>query len=226
MWKNVVNLFKKDNLYQQALQQAYAMLDADWLMYEASVESLRQSDTGEIKIDIFAKDKEVNAHERDVRKKVLTHLALSGGAELTSGLILVSVVTDIERIGDYTKNIYDLSRQHPKRLHGGRLESLLQKVEVGVTRIFEETIQAFKTSDEGMARAIMADYKQELAIACDTITNAVVSGKVTDLGGSDAAALALYARYLKRIAAHSRNIISSVVNPFPRLGYKEKPPEQ
>ena len=26
MWQNVINLFKKDNLYQQALQQAYAML--------------------------------------------------------------------------------------------------------------------------------------------------------------------------------------------------------
>ena len=131
---------------------------------------------------------------------------------------------DIERIGDYTKNIYDLSRQHPKRLHGGSLEPQLQEVELA-TRIFRDTIHAFKTSDEEMACAIMAGYKQELAIACDTITNAVVSGKVTDLGGSDAAALALYARYLKRIAAHSRNIISSVVNPFPRLGYKEKPQE-
>jgi hypothetical protein len=53
--------------------------------------SLWQSDTAEIKVDIFAKDKEVNARERDVRKKVLTHLAHSGGADLTSGLILVSV---------------------------------------------------------------------------------------------------------------------------------------
>jgi hypothetical protein len=34
--------------------------------------------------------------------------------------------------------------------------------------------------------------------------------------------VALYARFLKRIASHSRNIISGVVNPFPRIGYKEK----
>lgn len=92
-----------------------------------------------------------------------------------------------------------------------------------MTRIFKDTIQAFKANDEKIARAIMADYKQELSTACDDITNAIVSGEVTDLSSSDAAALALYARYLKRIAAHSRNIISSVVNPFPRLGYKEKP---
>jgi hypothetical protein len=27
---------------------------------------------------------------------------------------------------------------------------------------------------------------------------------------------------LKRIAAHSRNLISSIVNPFERIGYPEK----
>jgi len=32
----------------------------------------------------------------------------------------------------------------------------------------------------------------------------------------------MYSRYLKRIAAHSRNLISSVVNPFERIGYKEE----
>ena len=31
----------------------------------------------------------------------------------------------------------------------------------------------------------------------------------------------LYSRYLKRIAAHSRNLISSIVNPFERIGYPE-----
>ena len=38
---------------------------------------------------------------------------------------------------------------------------------------------------------------------------------------ADAAAVALYARYLKRISAHCRNLISSIVNPFERIGYPE-----
>ncbi len=37
-----------------------------------------------------------------------------------------------------------------------------------------------------------------------------------------ATAIAMYSRYLKRIAAHSRNLISSIVNPFERIGYKEQ----
>jgi phosphate transport system protein len=221
IWKNLINLFKADNLYVQALHECYMMLDTDWTMYEASVDSLRHSDSGEVRIDIYAKDKEVNFHEREVRKKVMTHLAVSG-SDLTSGLILVSVVIDIERIGDYTKNIYDLAQRHPKRLHAGSLEPRLQEVESGVTRLFKDMIQAFKTSDEAMARAIMINYKQELSAACESISTSIISGEAMDLNAQDAATVALYARFLKRIAAHSRNITSSVVNPFPRLGYKEK----
>ena len=47
-------------------------------------------------------------------------------------------------------------------------------------------------------------------------------GKINDLNVGSASAVGLYARYLKRVAAHSRNLISSVVNPFERIGYPEK----
>ena len=223
MWKNLITMFRKDNLYLQALDEAHTMLDIDWKMFQASVKSLRESDTGEIDVDIYAEDKQINAYERDVRKKVMTHLAIAGGgADLASGLVLVSVAIDIERIGDYTKNIYDLARKHPRKLHGGSLEPQLKEAEALTTHIFKEMIEAFKTSDEEKARVIMAEYKQELAALCDSITDAIVTGNTTDLSPHDATAVALYARFLKRIAAHSRNIISSVVNPFPRIGYKEK----
>ena len=35
------------------------------------------------------------------------------------------------------------------------------------------------------------------------------------------ASVALYARYLKRIGAHLKNITSSVVNPFESIGYNK-----
>ena len=37
-------------------------------------------------------------------------------------------------------------------------------------------------------------------------------------------ATALYIRFLKRISAHLMNIASSVVNPFDRIGFREKDP--
>jgi phosphate uptake regulator len=223
MIENLLRVFRKNNLFAQALEECYTMLDLDWTMYEKSLESLRSSDKGEIALDVAATDKRINAYERDVRKKVMTHLTVSGAADLPAGLVLVTVVIDIERIGDYTKNIYDLARSHPLRLQAGSLEGRLQEVEGAVTRVFKDMIQAFKGKDEEMARRIMTEYKEDLSASCEGITLDIVSGQASDLSGPDAATVALYARYLKRIAAHSRNVMTSLVNPFHRIGYREKP---
>jgi phosphate transport system protein len=222
MWKNLFNLFKHDDLYTQALHESYAMLDLDLAMFEASIATLRKTDTSEVNIDIYALDKQINAYERDVRRKVMTHLTVSGPADLPSGLVLVSVVIDIERIGDYAKNIYDLAKAHPERLQGGSLEKEVAEVEARVKSIFNDMVTAFKTNDVEKSRAIMTNYKEGLSAVCDGIVRRVVGGDVPDLSPSQSAAIALYVRYLKRIAAHSRNIITSVVNPFHRIGYREK----
>lgn len=222
MWKEIISVFQKDNLYQQAFDEACDMLETDGKMYAASIESLRNSDTADIELDIYKLDKEVNRSERDVRKKVMKHLMLSGDTQLNSGLALVSVVIDIERIGDYTKNIYDLARSHPKRLQAGSLEEKLQEVEAHIAQVFERATQAFKDGDEELARQVMEEYKEEISDDCDEMADDIITGKVGDLGAPEAAAVVLYARFLKRIGSHSRNIATSIVNPFHRIGYKEK----
>jgi len=219
--KKLFTIFQSDNLYQQAIHESYKMLDIDFAMYKASVESLRKSNTSEIPIDIFSMDKQINAFERDVRNKILTHICMAGTSELAPGMVLVSIVIDIERIGDYTKNIYDMAINHPNRLDAGSLEGKLQSVEVATAEILEKSIIAFKTQDEIAARHLMASYKQDISPVCDEITNSIISGNITDLDASDSTAVALYARYLKRISAHAKNLISSVVNSFERIGYSE-----
>lgn len=222
MWKDFLNVFRKSDLFTQALDESNAMLDLDLAMFEASIESLRRSDHSEVALDVYALDKRINAYERDVRRKVFTHLLVSGAHNLSSGLILVSVVIDIERIGDYAKNICDLARFHPARLHGASLEPEVDDIETQVDDIFRKTVGAFRTGNADQARLIMTGYKESLSAACESIVKRIVSGQVSDLSPADAAAVALYVRYLKRIAAHCRNIGTSLVNPFHRLGYKEK----
>jgi phosphate transport system protein len=222
MWKNIVNVFRKSDLYTQAIEESHAMLDLDLAMFDASIETLRRSDQTTVPLDVYALDKRINAYERDVRRKVFTHLLVGGSSDLSSGLILATVVIDIERIGDYAKNICDLARSHPARLHAGSLESEIAAIESQVTRVFHETVRAFRRGDVDQARLVMANYKDSLSTACESIVTQIVSGQVSDLTPSDAAAVALYVRYLKRIAAHSHNICTSLVNPFHRLGYKEK----
>jgi hypothetical protein len=61
---------------------------------------------------------------------------------------------------------------------------------------------------------------------CDQIVDNMVKGKTDGIAAGEATALALYVRYLKRISAHMNNMSTSVVNPFHRLGFKEKIPKQ
>ena len=221
MFKQIFEIFKSDSLYTQALSECHEMLDIDLTMFKASIESLRKSDSADINIDIFSMDKKINAFERDVRRKVMTHLAIGGKEDIGSGLVLVSVVIDIERIGDYTKNIYDLAVNHSKKLNGGSVEDRLAEIEKISFKLFEDTIDAFKNQDIDKARGLMGSYKENISIQSDAITNDIIAGKISDLDTGSASAVGLYARYLKRIAAHSRNLISSIVNPFEKIGYPE-----
>ena len=221
MFKQIFNLFKSDSLYQQALEECYEMLDIDLEMFQESINVLRNKDDSESSFDIAKTDIKINKFERSVRRKVMTHLAVSGNEDLGSGLILTSVVIDIERIGDYTKNIYDLSKFYSKRLNGAELEKDLKEVENNVIDLFQSSIKAFKDQDISLARQLMKDYKENISKQSDKITNDIISGKM-NIEADTATAIAMYSRYLKRIAAHSRNLISSIVNPFERIGYKEQ----
>jgi len=220
MFREIFKLLAKDNLQVQALNQCYEMVDICHRMVLASVESLRRRDDAAVDIDIYEMDKKLNAFERGVRRKVMTHLSLGYTADIGSGLTLVSVVIDIERIGDYSKNIHDLAVNHPTRLTGGPLEETLQVIEKEALAVFSDAVRDFKTGNMDEARRLMSTYKDNISGPCSEFTKALVGGKV-ELPSAEAAALALYVRFLKRVAAHSRNLISSLVNPFDRIGYAE-----
>lgn len=220
MWKELMDLWKSDNLLKQALDQSYKMLEIDYEMFREAVQSLRHTDT-DVDEETRKKDKIVNQYERDVRRKVLTHLTVKGIGDLPAGLVLTTIIIDIERIGDYTKNILDLAGLHVPKLQGGDLIDELVLVEKSVEDMFAQSITCFKTNDEKLALKLMEETRN-IGKTCDEIIGRLIKEEHPSLSIGDAVAMALYLRYLKRINAHLRNITSSVVNPFDRIGYKFK----
>ncbi len=126
MWKEIINLWRSDDLLQQAWNESFEMLEIAQEMYVEAVRILRESDDTVVNKEIRQKDKEVNKYEQEVRRKVMTHCTLQGSEELPGGMVLVSIVIDIERIGDYCKNILDLAEVHPARLTVGAYEESIQ----------------------------------------------------------------------------------------------------
>lgn len=224
MWKELIELWKADNLLQQALNQSYEMLNIAHEMFQKAVESLRQTDT-DVDIETRKKDKILNKYEREVRRKVLTHLSVSGTSDLAAGLVLVTIIIDIERIGDYTKNIMDLASLHIPKLKNPEFENELKEVESAVDSLFIKTIECIRTSDEELAIQLL-DENKSIGKQCEDIIQQLIKDDKTSLPTNDAVSIALYFRYLKRINAHLKNITSSVVNPFDRIGYKYKGDKQ
>ena len=221
MFREFIHIWKKDNLSAEAYEKAVEMLTLDQKMFYQVLEAFRTGDKTDDIGTIYKTDKQLNKSERAIRKKVLAHLIVSSNCDVPSGLVLASIVIDFERIGDYIKNIADMVKLRDTGLQVGSLEEALSSIEKRVKDYFQWTIQAFPQSDKDMARKVVGQYKQ-LSGDCQEMTCALVTGN-TDLSVSDAVTLVLYLRFLKRIAAHLYNICTSIVNPFHRIGYREKP---
>lgn len=221
MFKQLFAIFKKDSLMNRSYQRSFEMLDITNNMFLKAKQSLRHTEDNLKDIDIYNKDIEINKYEREVRRNVLNHLILTEGEELPSGLVLVSIIIDIERIGDYTKNIVELAMNHPEKLEGGEFEVDLQKVENALSDLFIQTKKCFENSDKELGLQLIQEYKWVNRL-CDEMVYKLVKTREKKIIPGEAVSLVLYFRWLKRINSHLRNIVTSVVNPFDRIGFKPK----
>ncbi len=221
MWKQLISLWKSENLLEEAWEQSYEMLEIDQEMFLEGIRVLRETENQEVNLEIRKKDKIVNKYEREVRQKALTHLAVQGVGDLAAGLVLITIIIDVERIGDYTKNIIDLAKHHHELLKGGKFEQSIKEVENAIKDMFDRVQSCILNSDEGEAYALLDQYKSINKI-CDDVLTELITNPDESLSMRCSNTLTLYVRYLKRINSHFHNITSSVINPFDRIGYKPK----
>ncbi len=221
MFKKWLAIFKKDSLLDRAYQRSFEMLDITQSMYIEAKKSLRLREDTEIDLEVKETDKKVNRFEQEVRRMVFNHLAVVGPANLPSGLTLICIIIDIERIGDYAKNMVELALGHPSKLHGGEYEEKISRIEEAVEDNFIQTKKCFEEGDKDFSLILLQKYAW-VNESCDDVVMTLVKEKRTDIKPGDAAALALYTRWLKRINSHLRNITTSVVNPFDRIGFEPK----
>jgi len=219
MWKQLLSVFSDCGLCQEAFDEALLMLRVSYGMHRDSVAALHGE--GILVADIYERDREINKYERSVRRKILTHLAISPKADLNSGLVITAIVIDIERIGDYTKNIIELAAGLPGTFDGGELNEEFLDLERLVDKMFNDLQPALVDSDEALARGILRNHKS-VSGRVERGLQLLRSDQVLKGQSGKAVTAALYLRYLKRVSAHLKNVATSVVNPFHRIGYREK----
>ena len=222
LFKDVINLWKADDLLSQSWDESYKMLNLSHEIFQQALIYLRNGENIDTLKALKKRDKEINEYQRDVRRKVLTHYAVNQDtSDMADGLILINMVVDIERIGDYCKNILDLAINHDQSIKSSEISEDLAMIEEEAKSRFEKTIQAIQAQDVEIAKSLMEGYKEQMTGKSDEIVNGILKDELHFGSEARTASIALYARYLKRIGAHLKNITTTLVNPFDAIGYKE-----
>jgi len=219
MWKEIVTLFRSQGPLQEAYDEAILMLKASHDMFDHSVKQLRAE--GALETDIYKRDQQLNKYERSVRRKIVTHMSVSAKPDVNLGLVLTAIVIDIERIGDYTKNIVELAGVVTGSFDGLELDGEVAEIEKSMARMFDDIVPALEGPDEARARAIIGSHTI-IASKVDDQVRALCASEVLSGRSGHAVTVALYLRYLKRVSAHLKNVATSVVNPYYRIGFREK----
>jgi phosphate uptake regulator len=216
----IFDVWKKEGLLKQSVSIIGKMIDETGSMFELASNEFEGTATKAGKEKVYLKDEKVNRMQREVRRKVLEHLSFSPAQDITASLISLYVVNDLERIGDYCKNLEDIAVMKKDMIfrnfsYSERLEEMQDEIAMQFPRIKK----AFTDNDLGEARLVTGDYSG----IKDSLDN-IIEGMMKDkrLSAGEGIAGALYARHLKRINAHLKNIASCVSNPFDRIGYKPK----
>ena len=222
VFKDLVTIWNSEDSLSQAWTSSNEMLHLSHEMFTDSVNALRSGEKNKVIKSIKLRDEEINQYHRDIRKKVVTYYSVSKDVtNINSGLVLINMVVDIERVGDYTKNILDLAKYYPKKLRSERISEDLRIIEQAVIERFQNTVKAVEEMDEIAAKELIKSYRSDLGKLSDNLVASSISGDLEIGEEHMASSMVLYARYLKRIGAHLKNITSVVINPFESIGYKK-----
>ncbi len=223
IFTDLITIWRKENLLSQAWEESLEMLDLSHNMFVKAVKKSKKQENLSVLKELKNRDKEINKYQREVRRKIVTHFSLQNDInDISSIMVLMNMVIDIERIGDYSKNILDLAIYYPEKLNTKHLHPELHEIEQVVKSRFDKTIDAIQTEDIELANKLLKGFKKQVTTASDRIVNNIISGELNLDTGSEAAAIALYARYLKRIGSHLKNITTTVINPIDSIGYQSK----
>ncbi len=168
------------------------------------------------KREVRETDKGINEAQQDVRRTLMIHAAVNG-PDLPLVLQYASIVKDAERVGDYSKNIYDLVK-FGANFEGAPDEDELDSFREKVSRLIMDAADVFEAKDAGSAQRLLGKADAFL----DEYDSQVKAAYKSTGETSEAVARALYFRFLKRVTAHVMNVLTALVAPLDRLDYYDE----
>ncbi len=217
MFKNFMGFWKTNDFLTKELRDFELMLTNSEKMFRIACQQLMTEESPGLKLrdELYEMDQEINAKQRKIRNRVLKHLTFQPTEDLPTALILMSVVKDAERLGDYCKNIFEVSDLLTAPFSKDYFSARFDKMDERLIELFQKTKKCFLESDISIAEDII-NIEREILHSCDDHIKEIAKDNMeTNL----AVCTTLTYRYFKRVGAHLGNIATSVVMPISDLDY-------
>ncbi|MEA3558980.1 MAG: PhoU domain-containing protein [Candidatus Thermoplasmatota archaeon] len=215
MFKNIWDALKKNPLIDESYEIMDELHDQTRKMFTIAMKALMDQNADPEKV--IKMDKEVNMNVQRIRRSVFEYFSLSSVPNIHGGLILISLVIDYERIGDYAKELANIREEYDfresfqpdnrKELH--MMEDLIIEMGPEAHDSFMSPVQKYPTPVTGLEIKLKEHY--------DNLRELTLKKNIQR---DEALTVITSARLMKRIAGHLDNIASSAARPFPKLGFK------
>jgi len=216
MASELINMWKGSSLMKKALAGFNDMLNnGEYLFTEAWRVLSTEEKIERIPQYFYDKDIEVNEMEKEIRRLLFEHLSIRPQHDTSGCLALMSLVKDAERIGDYSKNIFEVGVMYGGTIKDIKYFQRLSSSQKSIDDNLSKLAEAFLKSSGELAEEILKDYviiKRE----SDKILNDMFQ---EELNTKEAVVTALISRYFKRINSHLSNIASGIIYPLNEIDF-------
>ena len=216
-FQDLYRAWRGEGILSKTLDEFTDMLEnCHWMYQQAATSLWEETDLEEYKKSIRKRDITVNKAERSIRKKIIRHMAINPGSDISQSLVLMSVVKDAERLGDYAKNMVEVGEYHTTYKDRNDLIPEFKAIQTEIEWMFVNVGHAFRDGDEKQGQNIVLKMTK-LTKDCDKLIEEILDTQ--NLIVRQAVSYALLARYFKRFAAHLGNIATSLIMPAHKVDY-------
>jgi phosphate uptake regulator len=173
--------------------------------------------------ELYETDVQVNQLQRDIRKALVVHMTGASNADVPYGLLIMSLVKDAERLGDYAKNLSEvhlITDLGAGDLPDGEIRDELRKIANFVEMISAQAADVYASGDHERAQALAKEGRAAMN-ECEEILKKVARSKFS---AALAVNITMAARFYKRLGGHQLNILTSVFMPLHKLDYVDDEP--
>ena len=171
-----------------------------------------------VRDDLYNTDKAINELHREVRREMIIHSAVnSRNLDIPLLLSYMTMSKDIERIGDYCKNLFEIAETGNSFAKGDDLDTYMElKNDIGKLIVYLES--CLNLDDESKVQDL---------ITLGSSLNNDLDEKITALLEDKEkiqypVATTLFYRYLKRIVSHIVNAATAIIMPTDQIDYLDE----